>query len=250
MANLFLGFPVPRAKIADMISGSAPPSLHKTQHQDGGTDEIDVTGLVGAGGLTLPFTDFIYSAAFESLDGYRFTDVAGGAITLNGEQIQLETAGASGDEYSIRKVINHQPVPMTWDKKKAFITAARLSAGGSSNGYQFVGMGTYVSGNCLGFAVINGLFQAIAKTGAGTEAYTIANWSAGAYDQQKRLKIIHNPGVSVQFYVDEVLVYTATTQIPAEATNASIILHAIVKNTAAGNWLSMFLSHYQYYQAA
>ncbi|GAH85805.1 unnamed protein product, partial [marine sediment metagenome] len=74
MANLFIGFPVPRARIADMIEGSAPPTLHAPQHESGGTDEveflkltdhahksehesggddeIDCTDLAGAGGLS------------------------------------------------------------------------------------------------------------------------------------------------------------------------------------------------------
>jgi xanthosine utilization system XapX-like protein len=47
MGNLFQGFPVTRAKIADMIASDAPPALHKLQHQASGTDEITVQGLLG-----------------------------------------------------------------------------------------------------------------------------------------------------------------------------------------------------------
>jgi len=57
MGNQFIGFPVPRARIADMIAGSAPPKIHHTGHETGGDDEIDCTGLAGAGGVTLPFDD-------------------------------------------------------------------------------------------------------------------------------------------------------------------------------------------------
>ncbi|GAH54174.1 unnamed protein product, partial [marine sediment metagenome] len=40
MANLFIGFPVPRAKIADMIEGAAPPLEHVVNHLPGGSDQL------------------------------------------------------------------------------------------------------------------------------------------------------------------------------------------------------------------
>ncbi len=46
MANLFIGFPVPRAKIATMIEEAAPPLIHGLQHQPDGEDPIvDPEGL-------------------------------------------------------------------------------------------------------------------------------------------------------------------------------------------------------------
>ena len=250
MGNMFLGFPVPRAKIADMIATDAPPTLHKENHEAGGKDELDCTGLVGAGGLTLPWDDFIYLAAFESLDGYRTTQAGGGAITIDGEGLCLETGGTSGDEYSIKKALNDQPIPMTWEKNKQFVTAANFTAGGATAGYQFIGIGNYASGNCLGFRVVDGKFEAFARKGGSEETYEIADWSAGAYDHQKRLKIIHNAGVDVEFWVDDVKVCTFTTQVPEGTSNAQILIHSIVKNTGAGNWLGLFFSYYHYWQEA
>lgn len=40
MANLFIGFPVPRAKIADMIEGAAPPLNHIVNHRPPGSDPL------------------------------------------------------------------------------------------------------------------------------------------------------------------------------------------------------------------
>lgn len=250
MANLFIGFPVPRARIADMITGEAAPKDHHADHEDGGSDEVNCTGLEGAGGLTLPWDDFIYVAAFESLDGYRATQAGGGAIAIDGEGVALETGGTNGDTYGIKKALNDEPIPMSWDKKKQFITAANFSAGGSSNGYQFIGIGDYSSGNCLGFRVVDGKFEAFARKGANEETYEIEDWSAGAYDYQRRLKIVHNAGVNVEFWVDGVKVYTATTQVPEGAHNAQYLLHAIVQNTGAGDWLYLCFSHYHYWQEA
>jgi len=250
MGNLFLGFPVARSKIADMIRGSAPPTDHHEQHEKDGSDEIDATGLEGAGGLTLPWDDFIFQGAFESLDGYRATDVGGGAITIDGEGLLLETGGAANDEYSLRKALNDAPVALTWEKNKQFTTAARFSAGGASNGYQFIGVGIYGSSNCLGFRVINGKFEAIARTAGANETHEIADWSAGGYDHQKRLKLLHNAGQGVEFWVDGVKEYTATVRVPTGTSDAQVLFHAICKNTDTGDWIGLYLSHYHYWQAA
>ena len=44
MANLFIGFPVPRAKIATMIEEAAPPLEHAQNHEPDGSDPIVLPG--------------------------------------------------------------------------------------------------------------------------------------------------------------------------------------------------------------
>lgn len=44
MGNLFIGFPVPRAKIATMIEEAAPPLEHVANHEPDGTDPIVLPG--------------------------------------------------------------------------------------------------------------------------------------------------------------------------------------------------------------
>lgn len=44
MANLFIGFPVPRAKIATMIEEAAPPLEHVFNHEPDGSDPIVLPG--------------------------------------------------------------------------------------------------------------------------------------------------------------------------------------------------------------
>lgn len=85
MANLFIGFPVPRAKIADMIAGAAPPLEHYENHEPDGSDPIvlpvDIspnqilqwngTKFVGAepagnGGLPSPIS--IHPSQFHPID--------------------------------------------------------------------------------------------------------------------------------------------------------------------------------------
>ena len=49
MGNLFIGFPVPRAKIADMIIGSAPPLEHIPNHRPNGSDPLVLPGDIDPG---------------------------------------------------------------------------------------------------------------------------------------------------------------------------------------------------------
>jgi len=44
MPNMFLGFPVPRAKIAEMIEGYAPPAVHASWHLPPGSDPLIAPG--------------------------------------------------------------------------------------------------------------------------------------------------------------------------------------------------------------
>ena len=49
MGNFFLGFPVPRAKIADMITGAAPPLEHIVNHLPPGSDPLVLPGDISSG---------------------------------------------------------------------------------------------------------------------------------------------------------------------------------------------------------
>ena len=91
MANLFIGFPVPRAKIAEMIEGSAPPLEHIANHLPGGTDELvddnDIsadqlvkwngTKFIGtaepSAGIATPYDDlgFYFKTSFPTLDNLK-----------------------------------------------------------------------------------------------------------------------------------------------------------------------------------
>lgn len=49
MGNFFLGFPVPRAKIAEMIEGAAPPLEHIVNHLPPGSDPLVLPGNISSG---------------------------------------------------------------------------------------------------------------------------------------------------------------------------------------------------------
>ncbi|MBA7603605.1 hypothetical protein ES703_10719 [subsurface metagenome] len=64
MANLFIGFPVPRAKIATMIEEAAPPLEHVANHEPDGSDPIVLPGDISTDQiLTWNGTKFVGSDA-------------------------------------------------------------------------------------------------------------------------------------------------------------------------------------------
>ncbi len=67
MGNLFIGFPVPRAKIALMIEGAAPPLEHVENHLPDGSDPIVLPGDITADqNLTWDGAKFVGSDAPEA----------------------------------------------------------------------------------------------------------------------------------------------------------------------------------------
>ncbi len=250
MGNLFIGFPVPRAKIADMIDGAAPPLEHKTQHQTGGSDEIDVTGLVGAGGLTLPFSDFLYNTAFPSLTGMKEQVSGGGTIFLSDGGCQLYTDVASGDRARLYKQQALPPIPLTWEKNRQFNTKVSFYADGSPDRYLYIGTGYPMTGHGFGFIVENGLFKTISNNATTPEEYTIADWSAGSFFEEKILRAHRTASDSIKFYVDGSLVYTSTTKIPTGTNQAPYLFYIDILLTASASYTEMYIANYDFWQEA
>lgn len=248
MANLFIGFPVPRARIADMIEGSAPPIIHHDDHEDGGKDEIDCTNLVGAGGISLPFSDLLYSTVFESLDGFGQLTAGGGAITLYESKVLLETGGTSGDQARLRKWLDNPAIGFDWDKNSEFKTHVIFEAGGATNNIMQIGVGMVGESTGYGFIVENGILKAVSQVGGTREQHTISDWSAGAFDHTIKLRA-HKTGASeIKFYVDDALVYTADTTIPSGAYAIALLFYSRAYNAAGGDWVGLTFSEFQFWQ--
>lgn len=250
MANLFIGFPVPRAKIADMIDGAAPPLEHKTQHQTGGSDEIDVTGLTGAGGLTLPFSDFLYNSSFPSLTGMKQQTAGGGTISLSDGGCQLYTDVASGDRARLHKQQAYPPIALTWDKNRQFQTKISYYGDNAADRYIYVGTGIAKTARGFGFILENGLFKTISNDGTGPEQSTIEDWTGNGIYEERILRAHRTAADSIKFYVDGSLVYTSTTKIPTGTTLADYLFYIDVMLTAAASYTEMYIGSYDFWQEA
>jgi len=252
MGNSFIGFPVPRAKIADMIAGAAPPIIHHTDHETGGGDEVDCTGLAGAGGITLPVDDFLYNAGFESLNGFYHATTGGGNISLDYLSVQLYTAGGIGDRVRLKRAPTYSSVTLSWDRNRSFSTEVAFSADVPANTRIVIGTGDLWSDKGFGFVVENGIFKAVSQVGATKEEHTIEDWSGGSFYNVRKLKVHKTGANEIMFYVDGSLVYTATETIPSGIVGGyeKILLKAEIRNIADGDGIGLYLSDFHFWQAA
>jgi len=250
MANLFIGFPVPRAKIADMISEDTPPKEHHPQHEKGGSDEVDCTGLEGAGGLTLPWDDAVHVIDFTSLDGLDLYTSGTGYTTLNHNEVQVTADGPNGDGARIKKELLYSYPALTWNKKRSFSVKAAFGSYGSANNQLRIGLGAVGVAIGFGFIVENNILRTYTYNGGLGTPHDIEDWSAGAFNNERDLKVIREAADCLKFYVNGALVHTATTNIPTGSTNAQIILSMQAMNIGIGDLCRLALSSWNFWQGA
>lgn len=245
MGNLFLGFPVARAKIADMISTSAPPLAHKTQHQDGGSDEIDATGLVGAGGGGIfPLNLHIFSSLCESVDGYVTSVTGTGAINDAGDGLTLATNATADSTAKLEKTIYENEYIFKWDKSRQFEANVAFIASTSATCTMYLLHGFDETFNSIGFSVINGVLKGVVVDATTLTSVNLQTLGAGAFSVNRTLKAVFTTGVDCKFYVDGVLLGTITTGLPSGLYNNSTLLYAFCKNPGVAQNKRIILTSY------
>lgn len=228
MANQFIGFPVPRARIADMID-----------------DE-----LAGAGYLTLPWDDAVHIIDFMSLDGADLYTAGTGSTTLNDDEVQVTADGPNNDAARIRKELLYSDPALTWSKNRSFSVKAALMSYGSANNHLRIGVGSVGVSKGFGFVVENNILRTYTYNGGLGTPHDIEDWSAAAFNNQRILKVVREAANCLKFYVDGVLVHTATTHIPTGTTNAQIIMSMEAINIGPGDTCRLALSSWNFWQEA
>jgi hypothetical protein len=228
MANQFIGFPVPRARIADMID-----------------DE-----LAGAGYLTLPWKDAVHIIDFVSLDGLDVHTAGTGYTTLNDDEVQVTADGPNNDVARIKKELLYSEPVLTWSKDRAFSVRAALMSYGNANNHLRIGLGEVGVSKGFGFVVESNILRTYTYNGGLGTPHDIEDWSAGAFNNQRILKAVREAADCLKFYVDGVLVHTATTHIPTGTTSAQIILKMEARNIGAGDLCRIALSSWNFWQEA
>ena len=250
MGNLFLGFPVPRAKIADMIAGSAPPALHKTQHQDGGTDEIDVTGLVGAGGAGIGLNDLLFQTYFESLDGFYQSVTGSGVISISSSIVTLNTGATASSQATIRKDPYDTIPPWDWSKNCQLNLWARFVANASNIAEVWAIIGYEGANQHVGFYVYGGkLYGTVADFNA-VSTLLLEDFGATAYNKARRLIAKLTAGVECRYWVNGVDKGAIITNLPAGLSGGQPLCYGRIKNLTAAEQKILYLSQWLAWNAA
>ena len=251
MGNQFIGFPVPRAKIADMIAGEAAPKDHHADHEHGGSDEVDCTGLAGAGG-GIKLNEFTWNTCFESIDALDVTKYSSESLTLSTGHIEIRTIVDANSYIQVSKTEIWENPDLTWAKERILKTAIQLYSPNNKNGDIFLGLGDWGAwDNLIAFRMQNGQLKGyINKEHTESEVNLIDEY-VGAYTLAAKLEFQHYPGDRVEFYVDGTLrgTISGSGSVPSGTVSADRIFGCYNRAQDASNYLRLQLSRWKVWQA-
>lgn len=248
MANMFLGFPVPRARIADMIATTAPPTIHNTNHASGGSDQLDVTGLAGAGGISFPLRGLWIDDYDADHDRWTPSFTGSGALERNEDRLDLLTDDTDPSTAKTYRKIRI-PIPvLTFDKKRHFLIHPYIDCDDDGTPIIYMITGDYGNTNHFGFRVSAGFLWGICSRAGGASEVSIKEYVSGYIGDNPRLEAIFYPGDRVDFWVDGVLEQTLATNLPAGADRADIIAYLRVDNNSTASNVEIEFSNVQIYQ--
>lgn len=250
MANQFIGFPVPRARIAEMIEDEAAPIDHHADHENGGSDEVDCTGLTGAGGLTLPWDDIYLNEVIESKNCFASFVGSSGVITETSSGIRIYS-GADLNSYArLYKLADCKHPALAWAKKRTFVADVDFQFNDFGDSELFFGTGCTGSARHIGFKVVNGVLYGTCYEAAESSIQLTGGAHDPLYADKYTLKFSYDGAASVKFYVDGVERGEITTNIPAGTQHASYIVYVYCKTHTAGTMGALDMSRYSFYQEA
>ena len=226
MGNLFIGFPVPRAKIAEMVEG--------------------VAGI----GSRYEDPNLFYYTNFESLDGFANLTGGGGSVTLHHIYVILDTTQSMTGYAKLYKGISHAHPAPTWDKAYKFRTKVRILCETDETGDIYIVRGTVGNYPHLGFFINDGVLKGISRNGAAVSTVTLQTLGAAAYDEERALEVVFTPASKAEFYVDEVKLGEITTNLPSGTAYANYHFYLHVLTDGNNKRIRFYISQFQSYQAA
>jgi len=250
MPNLFLGFPVPRAKIADMISGAAPPLVHGAGHKPSGSDPLvapaDIsTGQAvgwngtkylgvaagGGGGIATCYDSpgIFLNTFFESLDAWGQSAVEG-AITLDGEFVRLETNANGSGELALLKNLAIFASQPTWSKGCKFKADIHYGAYTGTVGNAWILMGCPGIEKHVGFVIANRvIYGTVGNGSAETRTAALETLPGGEISEYRYLEATYDAAIA-KFYLGGVLLGSIATNLPSGTGFAGYLCYLKVEN--------------------
>lgn len=250
MTNYFRIFSVPKSKITSMIQTEVAPSSHHTKHENGGADEIDATGLDGAGGTGLSIDDLFFQLLFSSLDGLDVFTSGSGAVTLNGVGMEINTNATTGSVASVTKNPPSFTPVWNWGKNATLKISVQYYFYTSTTVTLNMVAGSYGTGKGYGFKIENG--RIYGHVGNGSAQTNVDLASAGGFGSsiEKRLKAVYTAGVKVKFYIDEVLQGESTTNLPTGTDSSPSLLVLRIENPGVAQEKLAVIPQFSYHQEA
>lgn len=268
MPNLFLGFPVSRAKIADMISGAAPPLAHVANHRPPGSDPLvlpaDITagqvvgwdgtkfvGVAGGAGIASAYESpgVYYNPSFDSGDGIPNNMSAGSTVDYGTGYLALDVPGVANEYARIYKEFTNYPSTLSWSKAAKFSAHVLMAALTTDKGDFFITIGGRDTERHVGFCIIDGiLYGSVGNGAAQTKTAALSDMSGFSFNFASLLAIDFT-SVRCKFYLDNVEVAELTTGLPTGTIYAKILFNLYASNRDQANNLNVNLYQYKAWRA-
>lgn len=271
MGNLFIGFPVPRAKIATMIEEAAPPLKHKINHQPDGSDPLVLPGdisngqavtwnssegkFVGSavGGISSIFDDpgRFYSQLFHDLTSFENNATSGGATAWSEGRRYIKTGSVADSTYRLDFYAgNFLDYPL-WSKIRKFKTLVFLEDYRPTDGLTWIVSGWRNSDDHFGF-VVQGreLYGTVGNGSDNTRTTSLKSWGDDIYEEID-LEAVFTPEVKAEFWVNGVLSGSITdpSKLPTGGSYSEPIITLYIDNNGVAAESYIYISKFDVYQS-
>lgn len=221
MPNLFLGFPVARAKIAEMIEGYTE-SLSTYNH-------------------------LYYLTLLDTLDAISQSIFGTAQISLFPQYLQLKTGATFHSLAKIWKVPYYTVPDTSWAKSRKFHTKLRIIIGATGNPLIEIWTGNSDTPLGFGFEIAGHTIYGFSGNGSLSSFVTLETIPAGAYDVIRDLEAVFTPGSKVEYYIDGVKKGEITTRLPTGTSSSQYLFWVSIYNQAATDD-QLLISHWKFYQ--
>jgi len=203
MPNLFLGFPVSRAKFAEFAE-SVVTSFYESK-------------------------EIFRESWFESLDGWGVYKTGSGNVVIDPLNIKIITGGTAGSIASILDRVDQYPYTLTWSKKRRFKLRARVDRFDDPTGQLYINTGQQgTNKRGFGFKFLNNKIQGYAQNGGAETTVDLITGLSPPYSRQEVYEAIFTPGTNIVFNIDGVEKGTLTTGLPTGTTDANYLFFIYV----------------------
>ena len=178
---------------------------------------------------------------FESIDGYSKT-TSGGTITLDGNQIQMQSGATSGNYALLEKGPTYQGL-LTFSQDSNMRTTITVDQ--TTNQTAYILMGALNAGyGGYGFKIVDDKIYGVANNGTSETTVLLQTISTSNYTLEARYVV----GKSVVFLINNVEKGVVNATLPSQASVANPNLLTIKITTAANADKVMHFSFFEYMQ--
>lgn len=270
MGNLFIGFPVPRAKIAEMIEGYAPPVLHADRHEESGNDEISYLELlnrkhasrhesggddeitIDAAGIATLYDDlgFHFKTFFPTLDEFVTGQAGTGSFTHTPDKISLATGSTTSSWAKVLKNTAYQLPLLTYDKNIFIRFRCVFNIFPDVNPNSYIITSDATNHKHIGVSMYNNKLAYSIHTGTSRYQGEIISCAGTGTEYDKIVDIKFYTGDKVEYWIDGILEHTQSTDLPTGAFYDENFLRVAVSNSNTTRDITLVLSMLELYQPA